>query len=234
LGANGGTIVVPMVLTSGDPLPGIGSSFNVNLTISPFTAYFADPNPYEWRNIPAFNGPLGDPVLGVLYPEQIYEELPASNTNILPEVINGVSWVANLAGWYQQALSEGYIQYLGEFTITVGSLPSTPDGYVLNNGQTGILYVNWYHLNYYEQTLEPNAGFYANVGEFATNFGQAHTFLFTGFNGGNPDALIPPDYLPAWMAYLQASWDVIPEPSASLLLILGGAALARRRRQRLE
>ncbi len=92
-------------------------------------------------NLGTHSGPLTVPrvlISGVLFWGQIHEQLPAGNTNILPKAINGVSCVDDLAGRYQQALSEGYIQHLGGFTVTAGSLPSTPPGYPRNGMKSGL------------------------------------------------------------------------------------------------
>lgn len=178
LAPNGGTIIVPMVLVSGDPIPGIGTEFNVTYTISPFNSEYGAN--HEWMNSPAPENGQDGPILGGLYPTNLYSDLPESNTNPIPLTINGIDYTGNEYQWWQAALSEGYLQYLGSFTVTPGDLPPTPEGYQLVISETGVGYGSWQGASLSDTFVI--SGFYAEPVTYVTDFGVTTVWNYAAFS----------------------------------------------------
>jgi len=221
LGPNGGTIIVPMVLYPGDPeVPGIGTSFNLTVTVSAITPYYAPAGTYTWNNTP----PVGVTYPGPLYPDNVYTDLPAQNVTSLPAVVNGVDYADDFFGWWDEVMNEGLLVYLGEFTITVGNYPPPPPGYEMRmastiigwqpggvlSGGDGILgkgYLTFFETIYSDYDVTLNVRFTAFAeSDFSEPIGQF------------------------WSMLPFVTYQVVPEAGTPMLLLLGMAALLGKRR----
>lgn len=217
LGPNGGTIVVPMLLQAGDPVPGIGTQINLTLTISEIRSYYAPQGTYTWNNTP----PGGAVYPGPIYPNNVYTDLPDQNVTSLPTTINGISIADDYYGWWYEALNEGLIVYLGEFDITVSAYPPPPEGYQMNLALTVI---GWdgggnLHINEADEAVKGYLSFFDTI---YSDFDVTLTARFSAFT--LEDFSEPTSQF--WFLLPTVTYELIPEPSAPILL-LGGAAAAR-------
>jgi len=138
LGPNGGTITLPLVLSAGDPVPGIGSQFSITVTLSSITALHVPEGIYQWNNTHPMSAAAGP-----LYPDNVYTLLPSENLRSLPTSINGISLENDPDGWWQQALEVSeLIVDLGTFSMTVGNYPNAPD-YAVDPANTLFAWEPW-------------------------------------------------------------------------------------------
>ena len=226
LGPNGGTLVVPMVLLDGPPMPDIGTSFAITFTVSPISSFFVAPGTHEWLNTPIPENGYAGPTLGGLYPTNLYTGLPAENTAPLPRTFNGIEYApGSEEAWWNEMINAGIIGYLGAFTITPGPLPDTPDGYQLVLADSGMDYGSWQNAAGNDDFLQ--AGFYSSPAHPTGGFNEAINWSFTAFAVDAP--LNPTFQNPMWMALVRATWEPIPEPASSLLFLAAAGILWRRR-----
>ncbi len=216
LGPNGGTIILPLVLSAGDPVPGIGPQFSISVTLSPITALHNPEEVYQWNNTHPMSGAAGP-----LYPDNVYTLLPSENLRSLPTTLNGISLEDDPDGWWQEALEVSeMIVYLGTFSMTVGAFPNVP-GYAVDPENT--LYA-WEPLgNVIVDGDEATRG-YRPFGPLNIDFGQTHEFRFTAF--AESDFSQPPGQFFWIQAYV--TYAAIPEPETATLLLAAGAIAIRK------
>lgn len=193
--ANGGTIIVPMVLTEGNPDDApFGLSFNITLTVSPITALPGFSDVYNW--LPIAESEVSG-FYGIGYPDSIYDNLPVSNQNLVPYTINGVPIGENnydqATLWVNEALSEESFLMNGAFSIAVSALPTTPDGFIFTGGD-----VRWgrtINSTSDEADTVVYSAMYSRITQFAF-FGQTADFEFLAFDSGQGPTAIQNPPLP--------------------------------------
>ncbi len=230
----GGDVVVPYGLFFGTPPPSLGTQFDITITVSAITSYVPGVT-YAWTTTGA------DPSLGVAglnYPANLLDTLPASNQTTLPLTVGGVTLDPGLNTrlWMEANFAEGNLEFLGEFTLTISALPSTP-GY---HAPTQLNIWSESHSLLVDGGVVL-AGFWATMGpplnesdaEGATrltDFNTSLTYRFTGFSNG---ASLPITSLtPMWSNSGFVQFDAVPEPSVYMLLGFAGLVgyLVRRRK----
>lgn len=217
----GGTIIVPMVLTSGAPVAGLGASFDVVFTLSPLST-LNPPTNYFWAATP--NSTYPD--YSYNFPTNIYEGLPATNLTPAPRTINGVTYNQNTGlQWMVENFEEGNFAFVGSFTVTSSLLPSTPGYNVVSEmveyGQSWnfVFDDNWVY-----------GGMGSVVAGYEPYFGGVNTYAFMGLNAGEQPAINPA--APMFFGDASVTFEVIPEPgSLSLVLLTGSLLFATRRRR---
>ncbi len=240
MNANGGTILLPFELTSGPALPGVGSSFNITLTVSPITSYVLG-NTYTWPDAdqPPFPGYT---YAGGGYPDEIYTNPPPSNQNALDMTIGPITLTdgVNTRIWWEAQIAANNAAFLGAFTLSLSGGPTLPDDYVMTVNE--LFFGHGYQ--YFFEGDEVYAGVWSTMGppmndadeNFASrwvNFGDSLTYQFLAVNSTG----VPPeisDFFPMWnLIYGGAEFEAVPEPSSvAFLLVAGGFTLAAMRRRR--
>jgi len=221
----GGTIILPYTLLFGEAPPGLGETFNITLTVSPITSYVTG-NSYGWPDLPAAPELF---VAGLGYPTNIFENLPAGNSNALPLTAGSTTLVpgSNDRLWMEANFEEGNFEFLGEFTITLGDISGLPPDYrttlelnIFSERHLFLVDGDVVRAGIWATPLPPLEESTTDFANRIVPFGTSVTYRFTAFSDGN---VVPiTSETPMWNAQGVAQFDAIPEPGS---LFLWGAAV---------
>lgn len=191
IGANGGQFNLVYTLTSGTPVAGVGTTFNVPFIYSDFTNYASLVN-HTWEG---FN------VTGNLFnirpvTQQLYSNLPVNNsTSEIRDMGQSSDW--NFRNW----LATGAIDRLGTFTTSIGSLPTPSNRLSTYSSSTPLDIYSTYNVEF---VPNPLGGYYAKMQAQTTtqtaggpvtlpynaSYGQTYVWDYTAFNS-NPSTNAP-------------------------------------------
>src|SRR5690606_19963784 len=128
IGANGGTVNLVYRLASGPVIPGMDSTFTIPLTYSDFRQRFAGAD-HTWRSFntlgPATWDGVNSSTAFTLVPnvQSFYTALPANNAS--QEAVAAPNTTDN---FFTTRLANGELDQLGIFDITIGAIPTPPNG----------------------------------------------------------------------------------------------------------
>ncbi|WP_257670452.1 Ig-like domain-containing protein, partial [Parapedobacter tibetensis] len=207
ISANGGTLNLVYNLTSGDPIPGMGNTFTIPLTYSDFNQFYTGSD-HTWSGATVLEGSW-DVVIStrafVLVPNtnNLYQALPANNTSQKPWVSPNIS-----DNFFTTHLSNGTLDQLGTFDITIGALPAAPEGVRLISESIRIFSTNNLSTNgngfnqagWWVKPIAQNGVHTATSGSqtipLSITHGKTYTFKYSAFTdnstftGGERGALL--------------------------------------------
>lgn len=191
---NGGVMNLVYNLESGTAIPAIGSSFTIPVTYSDMINI----NPSvdnRWNTVGSVNSSIFGWCVGFLPQTNdlaggIYNSLPANNTSSKPSLTPN-----NSDHTFTTHISNGNIDQLGGFTISIGNYPTLPSnvkivnqvfqtGTINNNtGSGGVVTAGFWTKPLIQTSILPNAG---NASTVAIEMqpGQSYSYRYSAFSNG--------------------------------------------------
>lgn len=234
IGPNGGTVTFTYTLASGDPVPGLGTSFTLDYTWSPFSV-----SGHQWSGVA--NTSSGR--WGILVQLDSFDDpslLPANNRQeeTVSGFVPGNTSTQNRA--FIDLIEDGKIDLVGTFSISSEAAPEVP-GYQITDDRVRVgasVYSRW--LN--SDNQQWGGGVWAGPRDnwdlsMPSTYSHGETILYdyTVFTDGL-DSFTPATVPVRLGTLVSASITYepvpVPEPSGMMLSGLAGACalLSRRRR----
>ena len=184
----GGTLNLVYTLTSGDPVPGIGQSFNVPVIYSALNNTYGGTN--NWAGISTLNSGSYNyvvlmPVTNGTNSGSIYHNLPAANKQ--SEQLTNPNSVDN---FFTTRVNGGALVQLGTFSLDIGNYPTLPSGVSIytvtlrtisvgNMAASNSANVGGFWLKPVAQTDVNSSG--AGTNQFMLSAGNSYNFKYSAF-----------------------------------------------------